>query len=152
MRVHKVLAEQYRSRPFSVATKQAQQLPGVGPQQQLDLLRLALRPGGARNFRVVAYAFWALHFDTPVALYSEGGLFRHDALCVCCTRAMRDYHIGDLDPVLKVLAILARHPENKRALLQYGVVGTVVARLKKYRGDNKLTLLTLSMLCNLLWT
>ena len=70
---------------------------------------------------------------------------------MCCANALRDYHVADLDPVLKVLAVLARHPENKKAMLQYGVVGTTMARLRKYKGDKRLHLLTLAMLCALFW-
>ena len=149
-RVHRLLAEEYSSSPFSAGTRQAAQMTEADPRQQLDLLRLALRPGGARHFRVVAYAFWALHFDTPARLFATAP-FQHDALCVCCANALRDYHVADLDPVLKVLAVLARHPENKKAMLQYGVVGTTMARLRKYKGDKRLHLLTLAMLCALFW-
>ena len=138
------------AKALELATKQAQQLPGVGPQQQLDLLRLALRPGGARNFRVVAYAFWALHFDTPPRMFAMA-TFEHDTLCVCCANALKDYHVADIDPVLKVMAVLARNAVNKRALLQYGVVGTTMKRLRTYKGDKRLHLLTLAMLCSLFW-
>eukprot|EP00937_MAST-01D_sp_MAST-1D-sp2_P006431 g6431.t1 len=162
VRVHQHLAAHYKRAPFSTATRQASQMQDIGPRQQLDLLRLALRPGGARTFRVLAYAFWALHFDTPAVLFRSAA-FQHDALCVCCAHAVRNYHVDDLDPVLKVLAVLARHGENRRVMLRYGAVGSVVARLRKIRARpgaeegeqarerKRLLLLSLAVICDLLW-
>lgn len=39
-----------------------------------------------------------------------------------------------MDPLLKVLCILARHPQNRAVILRYGGAGAAIRRLQRLSG------------------
>ena len=67
-RVRALLYEHFTEAPFASSTKEGQQLMDVDNvtlPQQLDLLKLALVPGGYRHFGILGYAFWLTHHEKP---------------------------------------------------------------------------------------
>jgi hypothetical protein len=126
--------EYYTKHPDCLATAAAVSLGTIKVEDRLEILKDTLRPGAAKKFEVVANAFLLLHHhekssERPPSLSSQQ--YQHDQLCVCCANALKDYHITQLGPLLRLLALLGQNTENKKVLLRYGVVGTTLKRMSK---------------------